>query len=204
VLIESLTSRGLIENFARTPNDSIASLQNALELAADNNDRHLRLCLFHNLSRVYVESERYESANECIAMAKNLAGQCNNQLSRYLLLGIEGKKAAATGDLTSAEACFIAARKGLVEMNNTDDAACASLELAILYSKQGRHIEVLDMAVEVIKLLEPLGVHEDVSIALGLLNDAIKETTVPLVILEQSKKIIESHLEDPTRILCNI
>jgi len=71
VLIESLMFRGLIENFARTPADSIASLQNALELTDVNGDRYLRLCLFHNLARVYVESERYESANECIAMAKN-------------------------------------------------------------------------------------------------------------------------------------
>ncbi len=199
VLIESLMLRGVIECYARTPVDTIASLRKAQDLMGEHGDPHLKLYLFHNLATAYVENECHERAHEYIATAKNLAEQCNHQLSRYLLLGIEGKNAAATGDLASAEACFIAARRGLCEIQDPDDAAYVSLELAILYSKQGRHSEVPDLVVEAVKLLEPMGIHQEVSVALGMLHDAIKATTVPLVMLEQSKELIERYLQDPTR-----
>ncbi len=198
-LIESLIHRGTIEFYARTPADTINSLRKAQGLMDEHGDRHLRLYLFHNLAIAYVQSECYECANECIAIANNLAEQCNHQLSRYLLRGIKGQIAAATGDLVSAEAYFIATHRGLCELNAPDDAACASLELAILYSKQQRHSKVIDSAVEAVKLLEPMRIHEDISAALGMLQSAVRGTTVPLVILEESKGLIERYLQDPVR-----
>ncbi|MCP4549314.1 MAG: hypothetical protein GY835_22910 [bacterium] len=199
VLVESLIFRGVVESYTRTPDATISSLRRALELMNEHTDAYRRLCLLHNMARAYVEAERHERASEYVALAKSLAEKCNHQQSRYMLLGIEGKSAAATGDLVSAERCLIASIRGLCDINDPDAAACVSLELAILYSKQGRHSEVIEMAAKAVELLEPLGIHEEVSIALRLLHDAIKETPIPLGILEKSKAHIERYLEDPVR-----
>ncbi len=199
VLVESLILRGKIECYACTPDDTIASFRNALKLIDEHGNRNLRLYLFHNLASAYTENANYERAKECLSVAKNLAEQCNHKLSRYLLQWIEGQIASATGDFALAEECFIAARRGLCEIKEPEDAACASLELAILYSKQERHPEVIDLVVEIARLLEPLGAHEEISIALGMLHDATKGTAAPLAILEHSKELIKRHLRDPVR-----
>ncbi len=199
VLMDSLIIRGVIESYARTPVDTIASLRKALELVDEHTDRYLRLCLLHNLARAYVEADWHEAAGEYISLAKNLAEQCNHQQMRYLILGVEGKRAAASGDLVAAERCLSASLSGLCALMNSDDAAYFALELAIIYFKQGRPSEVLEMAVKAIKLLEPLGIHEEVAVAYGLLRDAVKGTTVPLEILEQCKEHIERYLKDPTK-----
>ncbi|MCP4546834.1 MAG: helix-turn-helix transcriptional regulator [bacterium] len=199
VLIESLILRGTIENYTRTPDDTIASLRKAQERIGELGNRHLRLYLFHSLARAYVEKGRYERAKEYIATAIDLAEQCNHRLSRYQLRYIEGRSAAAAGDFVSAEACFISARKGLCDIRALDDAAYVSLALAILYSKQGRHSEVLDLVVEVLSMLEPMGIHEEISVALRILHDAINGATIPLVSLEQGMAIIGKYLKNPTR-----
>jgi hypothetical protein len=91
---------------------------------------------------------------------------------------LRGKIAAGLGEVTEAERFFRETRDGFVRQGNGYDAAMASLDLALLYLKEGRTAEVLPIAEEMVALFEAQDVHREALAAVLLFQEAAQREEV--------------------------
>jgi hypothetical protein len=91
---------------------------------------------------------------------------------------LRGKIALGTGRPKDAEDAFLAARDGFVQQGIGYDAAMVSLDLALVYLREGRTAEVRRVAEEMIPLFEAEDVHPEAVAALILFHEAVRREVV--------------------------
>ena len=91
---------------------------------------------------------------------------------------LRGKIAAGLGETAEAERFFRETRDGFVRQGNGYDAAMASLDLALLYLKEGRTADVLPLAEEMVALFEAQDVHREALAAVLLFQEAAQREEV--------------------------
>lgn len=92
-------------------------------------------------------------------------------------LWLQADIAAGRGDLAAAERDYLATRDGFISQGIGYDAAMASLDLAVLYLRQGRTAEVRRLAEEMLPLFEAQDVHREALAALSLFLEAAGRTS---------------------------
>ncbi len=88
---------------------------------------------------------------------------------------LRGDIAAGQGDLAAAERAYLEVRDGFVAQGIGYDAAIVSLDLAVLYLRQGRRAEVRRLAEEMIPLFQAQDVHREALAALALFQEAARQ-----------------------------
>jgi len=96
---------------------------------------------------------------------------------------LQGKIAAGVGDVPAAERLFTETRDGFVRQGIGYDAAMVSLDLALLYLREGRTGEVRRVAEEMVPVFSAQDVHREATAALLLFQEAARreEVTAGLV-----------------------
>jgi hypothetical protein len=87
---------------------------------------------------------------------------------------VEGKIAAGFGHLARAEEAFLAVRQGFLEEGNGYDTSMVSLDLALVYAKQGRAGELKQLE-EMYSVFESQEIHREALAALLLFQQAARE-----------------------------
>lgn len=90
------------------------------------------------------------------------------------LLWLRGDIAAGRGDLAAAEQAYRETRDGFTAHQMGYDAAMVSLDLAILYLKDGRAAEVQRLAEEMLPIFQAQTVHREALAALRLFQEAAR------------------------------
>ncbi|HYU32574.1 MAG TPA: hypothetical protein VEW48_10465 [Thermoanaerobaculia bacterium] len=91
------------------------------------------------------------------------------------LLWLRGDIAAGQGDLAAAERAYVGTRDGFIGQGIGYDAAMVSLDLAVLYLRQGRAADVRRIAEEMIPLFQAQDVHREALAALVLFQEAARQ-----------------------------
>jgi hypothetical protein len=98
----------------------------------------------------------------------------------------------------TAESLYASVRESLLEDEMAYDAALASLDLALVYAKQGRTAELKRVAEEIVPVFESQDVHREAATALMLFQDAVRTEHVTLRYLVELSRYLERARHDPT------
>jgi len=154
---------------------AIEATRSALTLLGPKGDLHLLIAGHYNLSLQLVQTERFEEAAELLEMDEDLYRQVQEPWLQLRLLWLRGDIAAGGGMLDAAERMYVETRNGFVALKGGYDAAMVTLDLAVLYLRQGRTADVRRMAEEMLPIFEAQDVHREALAALALFQEAVRQ-----------------------------
>ncbi len=145
-----------------------------LESISLESDPLLHCFARHNLTLFLTAAGRYEEAAASLRDHRDLYKACNDDHTQTRLAWVEGKIALGLGHLREAERAFIRLRQIFSGRSNSYDAAMVSMDLALVYVREGRTAELKLLAAEIFALLETQAVHRDALAALMLFRQAVE------------------------------
>jgi tetratricopeptide (TPR) repeat protein len=157
---------------------AIEMAQAALERLSPEEEPWLYLNGRHNLALYLAEAGRHAEAEGLVAADEDLYRQHPEPWTQLRLSWLRGKIAAGLGEPAEAERLFRETRDGFVRQGNGYDAAMASLDLALLYLREGRTAEVQPLAAEMVALFESRDVHREALAAVRLFQEAAQREEV--------------------------
>lgn len=153
-----------------------------MDAISPERDRRLYLSARYNLSLYFCEAGYHHAAAETLLGDHDLYAQFRDPYTRLRLLWLEGKIAAGFGRLEEAETAFLATRNGFILQGGGYDAAIVSMDLALLYAKQGRTAELRQLAGEMHEIFAVEDVQQGALAARLLLEDASKKETLAMLL----------------------
>jgi tetratricopeptide (TPR) repeat protein len=154
---------------------AIETTRSALALLEPHSEPRLHLCGTYNLAFYLTEAKRFEEAAEVLEWNEPLFRPFPEPWTQLRLLWLRGDIAMGLGDLVEAERAYTRTRDGFVSQGIGYDAAMVSLDLAVLYLRQGRTGDVRRLAEEMIPLFQAQDVHREAIAALALFQEAARQ-----------------------------
>jgi tetratricopeptide (TPR) repeat protein len=171
----ALINLGAVYNHQKEPGRAIATTRSALALLGRDAELRLQLCGHYNLAFYLTEAGRFDEAAEVLEWNEALFRQFPEPWTQLRLLWLRGDIAMGLGDLAAAEQAYVETRNGFAGQGIGYDAAMVSLDLAMLYLRQGRTADVRRIAEEMIPLFQTQDVHREAMAALALFQDAARQ-----------------------------
>lgn len=134
----------------------------------------LRLGAIHGLASSLVDSDFHEWAQSLVTRYRRLYRR-SGKLNEYRLFWLEGKIAMGLGDLGRADAKLNTARLAFLRLKKPYDAALVSLDLALVYVHQNRHLEVIWLVDEMLRTFRTLGIARESIASLLLLRKSCEQ-----------------------------
>lgn len=161
-------------------------------------DRRLYLCGRHNLGFYLTEAGEFWEAAEQLAADEPLYGEFPDPWTQLRLLWLRARIAAGLGQSEKAEAFFLSARDGFIAQGIGYDAAMVSLELALLFLREGRTADVKRLAEELLPIFEAQDVHREAAAALVLFQDAARREELTVKVVRELAKYLRDARADPS------
>jgi tetratricopeptide (TPR) repeat protein len=153
---------------------AIDTVRSALRLLEPRSDLLLHVAGHYNLTFYFMKAGRFEEAAELFEADQALYAQVRETWLQLRLTWLRGDIAAAGGDSARAEQAYLEARDGCIRQGIGYDAAMVSLDLAILYLKEGRMADVQRVAEEMLPIFQAQDVHREALAALRLFQEAVR------------------------------
>ncbi len=138
----------------------------------------------HNLGLYLSESGRQIEALEVLAATRPLYVTLGDRMNLMRLSWVEGKIALELGELERAEALLEEVRRELVSQGLGYDSALLALDLAALYTRQGRTAEMRRLAREVLPIFQSRDLEREVLAALLVFEKAAEMDRVTLDLVQ--------------------
>lgn len=130
------------------------------------------LSALQGLAASLVEIDRAAEARELLPEIRGLLPAGRDRLNHVRVDWLEALMLDDEGEHQAAEAKLLEVRRVFLAEGIADDAALVSLDLAVLYLRQGRTAEVRRLAQEMIPLFESRAIHREALAALRLFHEA--------------------------------
>ena len=169
----ALITRGLYTENAGDPAAAFSYIAQGLDLIDATRDASLVLAAIHNLFWCAADLGHYSAVAELLPRARALYG--TDRLNLLRLEWLEGRLAAGLGDPLSAERHFQAVRAGFAEVKLPFPVGMVSLDLALLWAREGRYAEVVPLAEEMLTSFQALRIDREFIVSLVLLRLSCKE-----------------------------
>lgn len=170
----------------------------ALEDLSPVREPRLYMNARYNLALYLLESGDTGQAAEVLENDADLHRQFPEHWVQLRLTWLRGRIAAARKDLASAEAAFSDARDGFLNLGIGYDAAMVSMDLAILYLRQGRDAELKTVASEMVPVFRTQDVHREALAALVLFLEAVREERVTTAFVRELTAYLGAARSDPS------
>ncbi|HYO15640.1 MAG TPA: zf-HC2 domain-containing protein [Thermoanaerobaculia bacterium] len=196
----ALLVKGLTLQYRGGPGDSEASAEcfrTSLFLLDGKREPRLVLVGQYNLIRGLYASGRFVEAAALLPEAQKLVQEAGSRSDRLRLEWLAGQIAAAQGRWDEAEAVLLIVRKGFIEDGVAFDAALASLDLASLYARLGRTLEVKRLAAEMLPIFKSLEVPREALAALLFFQQAAERETLTLGLVQELSSYLEKVQSNP-------
>jgi tetratricopeptide (TPR) repeat protein len=171
----ALINLGQIHQLSGSLDRAIETTQSALALLGQQSEPRLHLCARFNLAQQLVHAERYDEASARLEEDAELYLRFPEPWTELRLVWLRGDIAAGWKDLEAAECLYLTARDGFIAQGIGYDAAMVSLDLAVLYLRQGRTSHVRRIAEEMLPIFQAQDVHREALIALALFQEAARQ-----------------------------
>ena len=153
---------------------AIETIQTALGLLGPQSDPFLRLCAHYNLAFYLVSAGRLDEAADQLEADEPLYRRFPEPWAQLRLLWLQGDIAAGREDLATAERLYRQTREGFTAHRIAYDAAMVSLDLAILYLREGRLADVQQLAEEMLPIFQAQNVDREALATLRLFQEAAR------------------------------
>lgn len=165
----------------------IRCLSRAIPLLNRELEPRAYVAALHNLSWALADQGRFAEALNTFRQIQGLyaASDAAVQTRRTWL---KGRIAAGLGKLREAEVAFESARQDFLERDIPYDLALVSLDLALVYAREGRTSEVKELAAEMVPIFKSRHIAREALMALTLFRQAAEREALSV---ETLHKIIE-------------
>lgn len=177
---KAMIIRGFLLGVANDPEAAIRHLREGIGQVDPASDPRLLVAAQHNLTLFLAESGRYREAMQLLESARPLYQRVGDRMSLLRLRWLEGKIAIALGHLKEAEELLEGVRKEFVELEIGFDAALLSLDLAHVYTLQGRSGDMRRLAEEMLPVFKSRDIHREALAALLVFHKAAEMERVTL------------------------
>ncbi|HKI03650.1 MAG TPA: hypothetical protein VKK31_16850 [Thermoanaerobaculia bacterium] len=190
---KALIMRGFLLGLANDSEAAIRHLKEGIRDVDPATDSRLLVAAQHNLILFLAESGRYDEAMRLLESARPLYHQVGDRMSLLRLRWLEGKIGTALGHFAEAEELLRSVRTELIERDLGFDAALLCLDLANIYTRQGRSAEMQRLAEEMLPVFKSRDIHREAIAALLVFQKAAEMERVTLgLIREVSSYLRES------------
>lgn len=176
--VQVLLSRARLAKEVGDLEQAVAILRQASETAIPDDDGKVVLCIQHSLADSLSKLDRFPEAAALLPAVIDLSRRCGGQVDLIRLLWIEGRVAAGLGRREDGVATLRRVRGEFASRHMSYDTALVSLELAVLYSEQGRAEEVKTLARHMVPIFKARNIHQEVLAALSLFRQAAERERV--------------------------
>ncbi|MEO6191596.1 MAG: hypothetical protein ABIS20_01185 [Thermoanaerobaculia bacterium] len=152
--------------------EALAFLREASPLIDPEREPRLLLCVQHNLLDYLSNLGRPEDARAMLPKVWKLSRELGNELDMVRLTWTEGLILAALNETLPAAKLLLSARAEFISRNMGYDAALVSLNLALIYAKEGRVAAIADLAREMVPIFDAQDVHREALAALAVFHRA--------------------------------
>ena len=170
----------------------------ALHELSPESEPRLYMSARYNLALFLVESGDARKAAEVLEEDVELSKKFPEPWLQLRITGLRGKIAAAQKDFATAEAAFLEMREGFLREESGYDAAIVSMDLALLYLRQGRTAELKTLAKEMLPIFRSQDVHREALAALVLFQEAVREEQVTAAFVRELASYLDAARNDPS------
>ncbi len=182
---EALLERAFIFEQTGEPEVCIPYLQRSLGVLENKDEPYLEFVVWFNLATAYAKAERYHEANQAMPTIRKLSAGAGSQTVSYHLEWLEGCIEEGLGNVDSAEARYLEAKRGFPTVGHTVHSVLVTIDLALLYLKTQRLPDVQTIVVEVVPILEGMRFHGEAAVCLRMLQTAINRAQLDLATLRE-------------------
>jgi hypothetical protein len=187
-----LISTGIAKGYANQPEEAVTCLQQGISWLSSAREPELLVHAIQSLAWFLVAAGRYKEGQSLVEQNRALLQGRGEPLNLLKIRWIEGRIAAGLGDARGAEAAFQEVRRGFAEHRLPDQAAVATLDLALLWVDRGRAAEVGALVSESVQIFIGLGIRREAIAALAVLQEAARRERLTLALVQR----IASRLQD--------
>jgi len=170
LLCLSLCSKGSDLLEMGEPEAATQTLHEAVKLLDSIADPHVSLAAYHNLATALVLQGRYLEAANAFSKFQHLYRE--DLWSQARQQWLRGRIAMGLGHLKEAESAFLTAREEFRSHDVPYDFALVSIELALVYARQGHTRQVRKLATEMVPIFKSRNIHREALAALTLFRQA--------------------------------
>jgi len=163
---------------------ALAALKEAGPFVEALGDPHLLFALRFNTVDNLCTLGRHAEAAELLPAVRELAIEQGKQFHLRRLLWLASRVAAGQGRVQEAITGLEQVRQEFSDMPY--EAALVSLDLAVLYLKEGRTAEVRRLAIEMGRIFKAKGIAREELVALSTFCDAARHDTVTVELISQA------------------
>jgi tetratricopeptide (TPR) repeat protein len=171
---------------------ALAALREAAPFVEASCDARLDFGLRFDTANNLVLLSRYAEAEELMPQVRELALQQANDLDLIRLVWLESRVAAGEGRSEAAVAGLEQVRGYFTARELPYDAALSSLDLAMLWLKSGRAMEVKELAVAMGWIFKTEGIAREALAALKQFCDAARQENITVELTRQIAAEIET------------
>ena len=194
---KSLVSMDLIHCYAGHPERGIPILYHAMELIDGDLEPRLRLCAQHNLIQDLAETGRFYEAQKLYRETCPLYREFPEPWAQNRRKWVKAKVSLGLGKSGQAERLFLAARDGFIADHIPYDTALVSLELAILYAREGRTADLRRLSKEMLPIFSSLQIDREALAALSFLQKALKTEQASVELVSRVADFLRRAEHDP-------
>ncbi len=195
---QPLVTLGLVHFHRGNYTKAIEATQEAAHLLSEEADPRMYLSARHNLALFHCEAGNYPAAAEALQQDRDLYARFPDAWTQLRLAWLEGKITYGLGHLERAEALFLATRSGFIAEQAGYDAAMVSIDLATIYTQQGRADEALRIAEEMHDIFKAEDVHREAVAALLLFQEAARQKALTVEKLRDLSEYLKAARGNPS------
>jgi hypothetical protein len=194
----ALISRGIYTGYRGEQEEAIGLLEQGLSMIDDQREPGLALVAVHSQLCFLVEIGRFDEARDLLARRRGRCEQMAGRVSRVKMCWLQGRIHLGLGELESAEALLLEAKKGFEAVGLGYNAALVSLDLATVHLRQGCAAAAEWVAREAIAVFRALHVHREALAAVLLLEGAVQSGATTAAFLAEVSDFLRRAEKDPT------
>lgn len=193
----ALMVKGLTLQYKEELEEAAECFRTSLFLLDGTREPRLLVMSQCNLIGCLHDSGRSAEAAALVPEAKALIAQVGKRSDLLRLSWIEAKISVALGQWAAAEQAFRWIREGFVEDGLAFDASLVSLDLAALYTRQGKAAEARLLATEMLPVFKSRDVHREALAALIVFQRAAEMEQLTVGLVEEIAAYLERARTDP-------
>ncbi len=173
--VHPLSTLGLLYYDRQEYPQALETFHAALSQIQPETEPRLYCYVHHNLTLTLCDMGDYHAAEEALEAGRDSYAGCPDSRTQARLAWVEGKIALGFGHFDRANEALRAVRAVFVTEGNGYDAAMVSLDLGLVYVKQGQVRELKQLAEEMYSIFESQEIHREALAALLLFQQAARE-----------------------------
>jgi tetratricopeptide (TPR) repeat protein len=182
---KALATKAMYLHYSGQPEAAVVVNQQAMSLLGQARDRELLLFSLHNHVRFLVACGHLDEARSMLAQHLGDLQRLKGHIYQIRLRWIQAQISASLGEWRAAEEGLRSVRESFEQERMGFHAALASLELALIWMRQGRYEETERMVLEVCDVFLALRIQREAFGAIMILKEAFERRMATLGLLEE-------------------